>query len=361
MRTILLVLFLCSLPCLAVAGTTSYHIGASLLWDSQPEGVKAIAEQNGIDHDVGYHINCATPLHLIIADPEETCITPVPEYGTYTLALANNAWDAVTMQTVRSVPLGSTLGTDMASVLELIDIAQTNPANADTTFYIFQSWPRYINWDRDWLKSIVNDPSSYTDYAKEYYIHLIEGVRSATEAKINMIPVAEVLYELDMRMEAGEIPGYTDISQFYRNEPHLSWSLGRYTAGITMYATLFGQDPAGLTKPAAFYNPASDFTPALYAAIHSAVWDVVSTHPYAGSIIPAGDFDFDGDVDGADFLLWQQGGSPDPFSSSDLADWEANYSAPLSATSAAVPEASSLLLGVMTSIGLMLRRRCLRR
>ncbi len=38
-----------------------------------------------------------------------------------------------------------------------------------------------------------------------------------------------------------------------------------------------------------------------------------------------GDFDGDGDVDGRDFLAWQRGGSPNPLSASDLADWQANY------------------------------------
>jgi hypothetical protein len=38
-----------------------------------------------------------------------------------------------------------------------------------------------------------------------------------------------------------------------------------------------------------------------------------------------GDFDRDGDVDGRDFLVWQRGGSPTPFSASDLAHWQANY------------------------------------
>ena len=59
-----------------------------------------------------------------------------------------------------------------------------------------------------------------------------------------------------------------------------------------------------------------------------------------------GDFDFDGVVGGADFLLWQRGGSPNPFSAEDLAAWETNYGATysLSAVSSAVPEPSSLLI-----------------
>jgi len=74
---------------------------------------------------------------------------------------------------------------------------------------------------------------------------------------------------------------------------------------------------------------------------------------YSISTGTSGDFDGDGDVDGHDFLLWQRGGSPNPLSQSDLADWEANYgtASPIVATSTAVPEPCAgvmLLLGVMT-------------
>ena len=58
-----------------------------------------------------------------------------------------------------------------------------------------------------------------------------------------------------------------------------------------------------------------------------------------------GDFDFDDDVDGRDFLLWQRGGSPNPFSAGDLADWQTQYgTVPLAAVSTAVPEPSTLVL-----------------
>jgi hypothetical protein len=60
-----------------------------------------------------------------------------------------------------------------------------------------------------------------------------------------------------------------------------------------------------------------------------------------------GDFDFDGVVDGKDFLSWQRGGSPNPLSQSDLNAWQTNYgmTAPLLAASAsAVPDPISLAL-----------------
>jgi hypothetical protein len=72
-------------------------------------------------------------------------------------------------------------------------------------------------------------------------------------------------------------------------------------------------------------------------------------------VVLAGDFDFNGEVNGFDFLHWQR----DP-SVGSLADWEANYGmvAPLSASSAAVPEPNSLAL---LSLGGLLALRTFRR
>jgi hypothetical protein len=69
----------------------------------------------------------------------------------------------------------------------------------------------------------------------------------------------------------------------------------------------------------------------------------------------AGDFSFNGTVDGFDFLEWQR----DP-SVGSLADWQTNYGmvAALSASSAAVPEPTALLLGAIAClVGVSLRRR----
>ena len=60
-----------------------------------------------------------------------------------------------------------------------------------------------------------------------------------------------------------------------------------------------------------------------------------------------GDFDMDGDVDGADFLKWQRGEMSMPPSAADLAAWQATYGLSGLAGVASVPEPS-------TSAGLML-------
>ena len=73
-----------------------------------------------------------------------------------------------------------------------------------------------------------------------------------------------------------------------------------------------------------------------------------------------GDFDGDLDVDGRDFLAWQRGESPDPFSNADLAAWQQYYGtvipAPLAAVS--VPEPlSAVLFGLCILVSLPFHRQ----
>lgn len=74
----------------------------------------------------------------------------------------------------------------------------------------------------------------------------------------------------------------------------------------------------------------------------------------------AGDFDNDGDVDGADFLVWQRGGSPSPLSPADLATWKANFGASatvnVGAAVGAVPEPTALVSAMVALCGLGLWR-----
>jgi len=71
-----------------------------------------------------------------------------------------------------------------------------------------------------------------------------------------------------------------------------------------------------------------------------------------------GDFDFDSDVDGADFLAWQRGS----LSATDLADWQGNYGSVAgigsAANTTAVPEPSTTLL---LSIAALVLGQCRRR
>ncbi len=78
-----------------------------------------------------------------------------------------------------------------------------------------------------------------------------------------------------------------------------------------------------------------------------------------GAVSDPGDFNFDGQVDGADFLLWQRGGSPGGSNAEDLELWRDHYAegetiSPAS-TIVAEPSTALLVLGVMALLALTRR------
>lgn len=71
-----------------------------------------------------------------------------------------------------------------------------------------------------------------------------------------------------------------------------------------------------------------------------------------------GDFNGDGVVTGRDFLAWQSGDSPNPYSSGDLAAWQAAYNGGALAAVQAVPEPTALVLVLMVGAAFIGRGRC---
>jgi hypothetical protein len=61
-------------------------------------------------------------------------------------------------------------------------------------------------------------------------------------------------------------------------------------------------------------------------------------------------------VDGADFLKWIRDESPYPLSQSDPDDWQANFGNSSLAATVSIPEPSTLLLGALAAVGLLVRR-----
>lgn len=289
--------------------TTSYHIGNSLTQDSQPLSLEAFAVAAGKQHRVGYDIRSGASLRTIVAEPENTTnpvSTYVEEFGRFGAALPNHAWTNVTMQPHSTG--GSTLATDVDSILTLIDLTRSNPANANTRFFIYAAWPQLGNYQQQWNYPSPDVDSSPTIRAREYFTHLMNRVRAATDAEILMIPVGEVLNEIDVRLKQNAVPGYFSVNQFYRDALHFNDPLGRYTAALTTYATMFNRDPTEFTRPEGFFEGNPVNSDLIYALINDAVHDVVEGHPFSGieefPYPPASDLNIDGVVDDDDLSIW---------------------------------------------------------
>ncbi|RIK71508.1 MAG: hypothetical protein DCC67_20225, partial [Planctomycetota bacterium] len=113
------------------------------------------------------------------------------------------------------------------------------------------------------------------------------------------------------------------------------------------------QFPHALGGPApAFPNPSFDFVVYTSEGL-SDVTNVIS-YTLADPADAPGDFDHDQDVDGADFLVWQQG-FPSTHNAGDLADWKANFG--VAPAIAAVPEPAAVALAAWAACLVGGRRR----
>ena len=77
------------------------------------------------------------------------------------------------------------------------------------------------------------------------------------------------------------------------------------------------------------------------------------TGAFASDVGLEGDYDFDADVDGDDYLVWQRGESPNSLDPADLATWQSNFGLPAAgAAVSAVPEPCCLLLTSLAGLAL---------
>lgn len=280
------------------AQTTSYHIGNSLTRDSQPLSLEPFVGQTGLTHTVGRHIRCGSSLPDIWADLE-TCVDPIAPFGTYDQALPNHDWDFITIQPFPD----STLSQDRTIIGNFIDLSRSNGRNSNTRILIYQAWPQTapgrveVDYTGLWDRSAQDSPEQAMLFSHDYFDLLIDDVRGDHPGtQIDIIPVGEVFAELDRRLKSGElvIADYTDANDFYRDLVNLHMnSLGRFVAASTVYATMFGEDPTGLTSPDGFFDEpdipengvdrdSELLTPEVQAALQGVVWDVVSTHEFSG-------------------------------------------------------------------------------
>lgn len=289
-----------------------YHIGNSVTDTLNFTGLGQLAAQKQKSYTHGRHIIPGAPLEWIWNHPTDG-FSQQPS-GLYPNALPKFTWDAVTLQ-----PFDRRLPSDRDYIKRFVNLAQQHAANADTQFYVYSRWPR-----REAIKDVDGKVTGYRplDYAakwngkytggfdgteetRDYFETVLKAVNEdipGLKKPALMVPVGDVLYEMDKRLKAGQIPGLTgDVNILYGDGIHFG-NLGSFVVGATFYATLYKDSPVGLTVPAAWQTINASYTtggnfdlpgmadnpdyvnvsPAAITAIEQTIWDVVSKHPSAG-------------------------------------------------------------------------------
>lgn len=354
-----------------------YVVGNSLTNDSGPGGLPSLFQENtGQAVQVGYHIRSASTLSQIWTAKEPSTAgngKPIVNgaYGPFEQGLPNYEWDAVTLQI--HPRNGATLNNDVAAIVNFVNLAKSAGKNANTRFYTYAPWPEQDEWDL-W-DDPAPAPTASAKPAAAYHAAVVEAARAATGLEIGMVPMGEVWNQVRLATLAESLPAMGNgqlpqIAHFYRDNLHAS-DLGRYLNGMTLYATILGRDPTLATVPESqqwFYGDTL-LTDELALALQQIIWDVVTSEPLTLVQTLPGDFNDDGVVDAADYVVWRNhvgepnelalGGNGSGGGGVDIADyelWKANYSAGAAGVPAAmapIPEPSGIVLGVAALVMLV--------
>jgi hypothetical protein len=299
-----------------------YFVGNSVT-DTVKYGLLAeLAKSRGWRMEWGRHVIPGTPLFLPLREAaagKASGFTEKP-YGDCKHALENFQWDVVTLQPFDRLlenvdrKTGKDEEGDLVTVNRFIALAAAK--SPDAQFYIYARWPRItvngkgVSFDKDaydqnvrgvsppagkapaaklagpidsyeknWLRKYTGGWDGSNE-SRDYFETLTRKVREANpgmKKPVRMIPAGHVLYALDQQFKAGKLPGYKGaIEDLYADGIHLN-NKGSYVVACTFFATIFGEDPAGL--PAAGYQVDDA---AFVKLAHETIWEVVRGTELAG-------------------------------------------------------------------------------
>ena len=254
-----------------------YFIGNSVTDTINYRGLEALAKSRGHEHVWGRHMIPGAPLQWIWQHPDQGF--QKPPFGHYPTALTKHQWDALCLQ-----PFDRHITGDQGDIVMAKNfITMALQKSPDMQVYIYARWPRKdkdggLDYGKKWLREYTSGWDG-TNETKDFFERLnLELRKACPELKkpVLMVPVGHVMYELDQQMKAGKVPGLMDIGQVYKDGIHLN-NVGSYVVACTFYATLYRENPKGLTA-----EPYGLTDSTLAEVIQETVWKVVGEHELAG-------------------------------------------------------------------------------
>lgn len=284
------------------AALSGYHIGNSLTVDALPWYLDAFGAQVGDRFAIGCHIRSSASLDYIWDNPLDNDFgTPPEPFGMYGNALPNYPWDYLVLQ-IHSA-MSSTLADDLSAIANFSALLRSNPLNAHTSIYLYTPWPSQpfdptdppVTYADLWLRPVADVPTQPTVMSRAYYDLL------AQHTGLRQIPVGEIFYELDQRLRAGALPGFSSALDFYRDPVHAN-AFGRHIALAATYSVVAHRNPAGMVTPEGFPALSQEF----YDLVHEVIWQVAALR---------GDLDCNGAINALDiapFISALTGAVPSP-------------------------------------------------
>lgn len=257
-----------------------YLVGNSVTDGMNYGGFANIALSRGNTHIYGRNMIPGAPLELLWSSTSAFSEAP---YGIHTNALPNYTWDAVSLQPFDR-PIDGANG-DLAMFGNFINEAKGKSPNVQ--FYVYSRYPRKPQdatvfdanlWEKLWLGTYTGNYQS--NETRKYFEDLLLAERAKhTDVKPALIvPVGEVLFELNKRFRNNEVPGFSSAWDLYSDGIHVT-NVGSYVVAATFYATMYREDIRNSDVPYQYGSIPAE----LASVIQNTVHNVVFGYQYSGA------------------------------------------------------------------------------
>ncbi|HEX8531415.1 MAG TPA: Ig-like domain-containing protein, partial [Cytophagales bacterium] len=273
---LLLGLLAAALPSRAQTEKRIYTVGNSVTDGVNFQGFKALAESRGYVHTFGRQMIPGAPLAWLWTHPNDG-FTEQP-FGYPTNAFPNYTWDAISLQPFDRQIEGDEGDRIMAK--NYIDLAKGK--SPDVQVYVYSRYPRKkdglaetaANWNGLWNATYTGGWDN-TNETRDFFEKLTTVLRTdyagSTLKPPLLIPVGEVMYNLNNKMAAGEVAGFSSIWQVYADGIHVT-NVGSYLVACTFFATMYQESPVGLPVPSQYGTINNN----LRDVIQQTVWETVT-------------------------------------------------------------------------------------
>lgn len=248
------------------AADSIYYIGNSLTDTIQYQAFADIVEnQLGESQPWGRHMIPGAPLEWIWDHPDSG-FQEAP-YGYYPQALSEYSWDFISLQ-----PFDRQLDSDLDYITRYVELAREQ--NPDVQVLIHGRWPRRGEGDTDyaalWERPYTGEWDDSFE-TRDYLQRLTQAVQAADLGIRDpiLVPIGEVMYQLDQQMKRGEIAGYDNVFDLYEDGAHLN-AEGQYLATLTYLAVMYDVHPETIDAGAIASLP-----PTTKQAFDDTIWEVV--------------------------------------------------------------------------------------
>jgi hypothetical protein len=274
-----------------VRSVRAYHIGNSVTNTTNFAALRRMAAGDGSVYVWGRHVTSGAPLSWIWDHPDGGNKTD--PYGRYVEALTQHTWDALSLQPFDRQLYSEDGSGDVQAASRFIDLALKK--SPDLQVYVLERYPRRTenadgtfayDYEKLWLRTYTGKWDKSNE-SRDYFEQVTTELREKYEGKISpvrMVPVGEVMFELNRLIEAGDVPGIDSIQELFFDGIHLT-NWGGLIIGTTLYATMYQRGPRSLNfqEYEVLDDPWDRPIPEGFArVVQEVAWDVVRNHPLAG-------------------------------------------------------------------------------